>query len=270
MKGMKKTLSFVFAAISFAVLLFIVAYIMLRGVPHLKPSLFAMKYTSENYSMMPAIIVTLYVVALSLIVSVPVGVFTAIYMVEYQAQKSIFVRIIRLAQDTLASVPSIVYGLFGYLFFATFMGFKKSILSGFLTVSLMILPTIVRATEEALLSVNNSFRNGSLALGAGRLRTVFKVVLPVAMPGILSGIILSIGRVVGETAALVYTLGTNTKIPDSIMKSGRSLAVHMYMLSGEGMAINEAFATAVVLLVCIIIINAVSNAISKRIGGIKK
>ncbi len=254
------------AVITVAVLGFLVAYILVNGVPYLKPSLFEWKYTTDNVSMMPAIMNTLFMVVVSLVVSVPLGVFAAIYLAEYARRGNKFVKVIRVTAETLSGIPSIVYGLFGMLFFVNFMGIGKSILAGALTLAIMVLPTVMRTTEEALLAVPDSFREGSYGLGAGRLRTVFKIVLPPAVPGILSGVILSIGRMVGETAALLYTSTSATKLATSLMDPGRTLAVHMYVLSGEALYVNEANATAVVLLVMVIIINALSSWVAKRVG----
>lgn len=254
------------AVITVAVLGFLVGYILVNGIPYLKPSLFAWKYTTDNVSMMPAIINTLFMVVVSLIVSVPLGVFAAIYLAEYARRGNRFVKLIRVTAETLSGIPSIVYGLFGMLFFVNFMGIGKSILAGALTLAIMVLPTVMRTTEEALLAVPDSFREGSFGLGAGKLRTVFQIVLPPAVPGILSGVILSIGRMVGETAALLYTSTSATKMATSLTDPGRTLAIHMYVLSGEALYVNEANATAVVLLVMVIIINALSAWVAKRVG----
>ena len=248
-------------------LFFIVAYILINGLPNLTPQLFEWKYNTTNVSMLPSIITTLYIVVLGLLISVPIGVFTAIFMVEYLDSQNVFIRIIRLATDTLSAIPSIVYGLFGMLFFVYYLDLKNSVISGVLTVSIMVLPVIIRSSEEALLNVRNDYRWGSLALGAGRLRTVFRVVLPAALPGIISGVVLSTGRIIGESAALIYTLGTSTKLPTSLSNSGRTLSVHMYMLSGEGRFIDQAFATAVVILLMVLILNAISSFIGKKIAG---
>lgn len=171
----------------------------------------------------------------------------------------------RVTAETLSGIPSIVYGLFGAIFFVTFLHLKLSLLSGALTVSIMVLPTILRTTEEALLAVPDSFREGSFGLGAGRLRTVFRIVLPSAVPGILSGIILATGRIVGETAALIYTAGSIAKLPKNLFSSTRTLSVHMYVLSNEGLYTDQAFATAVVLLLLVIGINLLSNFAASRL-----
>ena len=257
------------AVITAAVVVIMVAYILIKGIPNLKPSLFALEYNSENVSMLPAIINTVTMTLLSLALAVPIGVFSAIYLAEYAKRGNPLVKVVRVTTETLAGIPSIVYGLFGYLVFVIACHFGNSMLSGALTLAIMILPTMMRTTEEALLSVPDSFREGSFGLGAGRLRTVFRVVLPSAVPGILSGIILSIGRIVGETAALIYTSGTVAGIPQDLMHSGRTLSIHMYALLSEGLYMEEAYATAVVLLIMVFIINMLSGLIAKRLSAKK-
>jgi phosphate transport system permease protein len=254
------------AFFSMAVLLLIVGYILIKGVPHLTPELFAWEYNSNNVSMMPSIINTLLMTMISLIVCVPLGIGAAIYLTEYAKRGSSLVKIVRMTAETLSGIPSIIYGLFGSLFFVVALKMGLSLISGALTLSIMVLPTIMRTTEEALLAVPDSYREGSFGLGAGRLRTTFKVVLPSAVPGILSGVILAVGRIVGETAALIYTAGTVAKVPDSVLDSTRTLAVHMYTISSEGLYINQSYATAVVLLVVVLGINGLSSFIAKRIG----
>jgi phosphate transport system permease protein len=246
-------------------LLFLIGYILVKGIPHLSFSLFELEYTSENVSMFPAIINTLVMTVLSLVIAIPFGLFTAIYLVEYAKRDNRLVGIIRLTAETLAGIPSIVYGLFGLLFFVTYMGWGFSILAGSATLSIMILPLIMRTTEEALQSVPASLREASFGLGAGKLRTIFRIVVPSAMPGILAGIILAIGRIVGETAALIYTAGTVAKLPQGLFSSGRTLSVHMYTLSSEGFHTDEAYATAVVLLIIVLMINTISAIIAKRV-----
>lgn len=255
------------AIITAAVVVILVAYILIRGIPNLKPSLFALEYNSENVSMLPAIINTVTMTVFSLVLAVPIGVFSAIYLAEYAKRGNPLVKVVRVTTETLAGIPSIVYGLFGYLIFVIACHFGLSMLSGALTLAIMILPTVMRTTEEALLAVPDSFREGSFGLGAGRLRTVFRVVLPSAVPGILSGIILSIGRIVGETAALIYTSGTVAGIPQDLMHSGRTLSIHMYALLSEGLYMEEAYATAVVLLVIVLFINMLSGLIAKRLSA---
>lgn len=248
-------------------LLFIVGYILYSGVPHLTPSLFEWKYTTSNVSMMPSIISTLIIIGLSLLIAGPVGVFTGFYLVEYADQKSKFLPVIRLATDTLAAVPSIVYGLFGMLLFVYQFEWGYSHWAGILTVTIMILPIIISSTEEALRSVDDSLRMGSFGLGAGKLRTIFTVVLPVAMPGILSGVILAIGRIVGESAAFLYTLGSSSSMVSSLGDSGRTLAVHMYMLSQEGLHVDQSYAVATVLIFIVLLINGLSTLIGNKLGS---
>lgn len=255
------------AIITFTVLLFLIAYILFNGVPQLKPSLFSLEYNSENVSMLPSIINTLIMTVIALAISVPLGIFTAIYLVEYAKRGNKFVTVIRLTTETLSGIPSIVYGLFGMLFFVTALKWGLSILAGAFTLSIMILPLVMRTTEEALKSVPDSFREGSFGLGAGKLRTVFRIVLPSAVPGILAGVILAVGRIVGETAALIYTSGTVADIPDSVFGSGRTLAVHMYNLSSEGLHVEESYATAVVLLIFVVGINTLSGFAAKKLAA---
>ena len=247
------------AIITIGVLGYLIFYILIKGVPNLSPDLFSLTYTSENVSMIPAIINTLIMTILALLIAVPLGIFSAIYMVEYAKKGNKLVGVVSVTTETLAGIPSIVYGLFGMLFFVTYCHWKYSILAGAFTLSIMILPSIMRTTQEALLSVPDSFREGSYGL-----RTVFRIVLPSAIPGILAGIILAIGRIVGETAALIFTAGTVPDIAKNLMSSGRTLAVHMYVLSGEGLHTDQAYATAVVLLVVVIIINGLSTLIAKK------
>ena len=255
------------AVLTMSAIIFLILYILIKGIPHLTPSLFAWEYTSENVSLLPALINTLFMTLLSLIIAVPVGIFSAIYLTEYAKRGNKLVGIVRITTETLSGIPSIVYGLFGSLFFVKACGFDLSLLSGALTLSIMILPLIMRTTEEALIAVPDSYREGSFGLGAGKLRTVFRIVLPSAVPGILSGVILGIGRIVGESAALVFTAGTVAEVAKGLFSSSRTLAVHMYAISGEGLYIDQTYATAVVLLLLVIFINALSGLIAKKIGG---
>ena len=255
------------AATVIFIILFMVGYILIKGIPHLTPELFSWKYNSENQSLTPALINTVLMTLLALMIAAPLGIFSAIYLVEYARRGNKLVSIVRMAAETLSGIPSIVYGLFGSLFFVFALGMGLSLLSGAFTLAIMILPLIMRTTEEALLSVPDTYREGSFGLGAGRLRTVFTVVLPSAVPGILAGVILAVGRVVGETAALIFTAGTVAKIPNSILSSTRTLSVHMYILSGEGFYINQTYATAVVLLLLVVCINTLSSFMAKKIVG---
>ena len=213
------------ALFTVCILAFLLIYILVKGIPYLTPSLFAWEYNSENVSLMPALINTILMTALSLVIAVPLGIFAAIYLVEYARRGNKIVEIVRITAETLTGIPSIVYGLFGFLLFGVALKWGYSMLGGALTLAIMILPTIMRTTEEALKSVPDSYREGSFGLGAGRLRTVFQVVLPSAVPGILAGVILAVGRIVGETAALMYTAGTVAGIPANIMGSARTLSV---------------------------------------------
>lgn len=247
------------------VLVFILAYILIKGVPYITPSLFALKYTSENVSLLPSLISTVYMTFLSLIIAVPLGIISAIYLVEYSKRGNKFVGVIRVMAETLSGIPSIVYGLFGLLFFVTALGMGFSILAGALTLSIMILPLIIRSTEEALKSVPDTYREASFGLGAGHVRTIFIIVIPSAIPGILAGVILSIGRIVGETAALIYTSGTVAQIPSDVFSSARTLSVHMWALTNNGLYTNQAYATAVVLLLLVILINMFSAFLAKKL-----
>lgn len=253
------------AALTAAVFITVVGYVLITGIPNLKPSLFAWDYTTENVSMMPAIITTVEMVGISLLIAAPLGVFCSIYLIEYAKKGNKIVKLVRLTAETLQGIPSIVYGLFGMLCFVTSLKWGYSLLAGCFTVSIMILPLIMRSTEEALKSVPDSYREGSYGLGAGKLRTVFRIVLPSAGNGILAGIILAIGRIIGETAALMYTAGTVAQLPESVFASGRTLSIHMYQLSREGIHTKDAAATAVILLITVFALNALASFIAKKL-----
>ena len=253
------------AFLTFAVLLFLIAYILIHGIPYISADLFALEYNSDNVSLFPALINTIAMTLLSLIIAVSLGIFSAIFLVEYAKRGNRFIGVIRLTTETLSGIPSIVYGLFGMLFFVTTLKWGLSLLAGAFTMAIMILPLVMRTTEEALKSVPDSYREGSFGLGAGKLRTIFRIVLPSAVPGILAGVILAIGRIVGETAALMYTSGTVAQIPKNVLGSGRTLALHMYVLANEGLHTDKAYATAVILLILVIGINMLSGLIAKKI-----
>lgn len=278
LKGYKRTpgsllvmiLVLLAAGITIAALAYLLIYILANGIPYLTKDLFAWEYTSDNVSVVPAIINTVIMTAISLVIAVPFGIGSAIYLVEYAKKGNKLVKIIRVTAETLTGIPSIVYGLFGMLFFVTALHWKYSIMAGACTLAIMVLPVILRTTEEALLAVPDSYREGSFGLGAGKLRTIFRIILPAAVPGILSGVILAIGRIVGETAALIYTAGTVAAIPDDLFSSGRTLAVHMYMLSSEGLHVGQAYATAVVLLILVVMINALSSFLAKKLQAKEK
>lgn len=254
------------SVLTFAMLAFLVGYILVKGIPYLTSDLFALEYNSENVSLMPSLINTFIMTVVSLVIAAPLGIFAAIYLVEYAKKGSKFVSVIRITAETLSGIPSIVFGLFGMLFFVTTLKWGFSLLAGAFTMVIMVLPLIMRTAEEALKSVPDSYREASFGLGAGKLRTIFTIVLPSAVPGILAGVILAIGRVVGETAALIYTAGTMATVPDSLMGSGRTLALHMYVLSCEGLHMNQASATAVVILLFVLLINFLSGRVAKRIA----
>ena len=255
------------AVVTVGALAALIIWVLIKGIPNLTPDMFSLTYTTDNQSMLPAMINTVQMVLVALVIAVPFGIGSAIYLVEYAKKGDRLVTIIRLTTETLSGIPSIIYGLFGYLCFNVAIKMGYSILSGGLTLAIMILPLVMRTTEEALLAVPDSYREGSYGLGAGKCRTIFKLVLPSAVPGILSGVILSIGRIVGETAALIFTAGTVGDIASGLTSSGRTLAVHMYLLANEGLYINKAYAVAVVLLVLVLLLNGVSGLIA---GKLKK
>lgn len=264
MKNSFKILIYLLSLLGFAAGGIVIAYILINGIPNISPSLFEFKYSSQNVSIVPALVTTFLSIVITLIVTLPIGIFTAIYLSQY-AKNKILIKSVRFATEILSSIPSIVYGLFGYLFFVDALHLGYSLIAGCLTVSIMILPTIIRTTEEAILNVNPLQAHASLALGATKIQTIFKIVIPEAINGILGGIFLSTGRIVGESAALIYTMGTVAKTPTSIFDSARTMAVHMYVLSTEGFHVKEAYATAVLLLVFVILLNFVSAKISKAI-----
>ncbi len=267
-----RALVYVGAILTALVLAGIVGYILINGIPHLKPSLFEWTYTSENVSLMPALVDTILMALLALVLAVPTGVGAAIYLVEYARSTSRFVRVVRMTAETLQGIPSIIYGLFGLLFFTTMLGWGLSLMSGACTLAIMVLPVVMRTTEEALLAVPESYKQGGFALGAGHVRTIFRCVLPSALPGIVGGVLLALGRCVGEVAALLFTAGTVAQIPDfggqgifALFDSCRTLAVHMYVLASEGLHMDETYATAVVLLILVVILNMGANFAAKRL-----
>lgn len=246
-----------------AAILLIVLFIFVNGVPYLSIELIFGGEDAE-ISLLPAIVSTLTLIAMSLAIALPIGISAAIFLNEYTKPGSRLVRVIRTATETLAGVPSIVFGLFGMLFFRYTLGMGYSLLAGALTLVLMILPTIIRTTEESLKCIPQSYREASLALGASKRRTIFKVVLPSAMAGIMNAIILSVGRIIGESAALLFTAGSSKAMPGSILQPGASLSVMLYVLAGEGLYIGQAYATAVVLILLVVIMNTISSLIERR------
>ena len=254
------------ALLTAAVLIFLIGYILVMGIPNLKPSLFEWTYNSENVSLVPALINTVLMTLFALVIATPLGIFAAVWLVEYAKRGNKLVKLVRITTETLQGIPSIVFGLFGMLFFVTQLHWGYSLIAGAFTLAIMVLPVIMRTTEEALLAVPDSYREGSFGLGAGKLRTVFTIVLPSAMPGILSGVILAVGRIVGETAALIYTASSVAAIPETVFSSTRTLAVHMYLLSNEGLHVDATYGTAVVLLVLVLLINCLSSFIAGKLA----
>ncbi len=265
-----KSLVYGSGGLTVAILIALISYVLIKGLANLSPELFALEYTSENGSFVPALINTLILVVLTLAIALPIGVFSAIYLVEYAKQNNILVKLIRLTTETLAGIPSIVFGLFGYIMFVNTFKLSYSMLGGAITLALMVLPVIIRSTEESLLSVPMSFREGSYALGAGKLRTIFKIVLPSASNGIFVAITLAMGRIVGETAALIFTAGTNPDIIDGLSSSGRTLAVHVYALYQEGLQIDKAYGCMVVLIVLVLFLNTLTAIFQNRYKKEKK
>lgn len=259
-------LVFLAAGLAGLVTSFIVLYILIKGLPYLNLDLFSWTYNSTNVSMLPALLNTVLMALLALLIALPIGIGASIYLTEYAQPDNPLVTIVRLATETLSGIPSIIYGLFGALFFVKFLGLGLSIIAGAMTLSIMILPLIMRTTEEALLSVEDGYREGSFALGAGKLRTIFQMVLPSALPGIFSGVVLALGRVIGESAALIFTAGTVAEVATNLTSSGRTLAVHMYLISGEGIYVNQTYATAVILLILVIVMNLLSEWIAVKLG----
>ena len=264
-------LAYAGAAVTVLTLGSLVVFVLVNGVPHLTPSLFSGEYTAQNVSLVPALAGSLLMAGAALLLAVPVGVGAAVYLVEYARRGSRCVAFVRVTAETLQGIPSLIYGLFGMLLFVSALGWGLSLASGACTLALMVLPVIMRTAEEALLAVPDAYRQGGFGLGAGRLRTVARCVLPSAAPGILAGVVLALGRCLGEVAALLFTAGTVAQIPDfggsgalGLLDSCRTLAVHLYVLVGEGLHLDEAYATAVVLLALVAGLNALASAAAKK------
>ena len=260
------------AALTVCILVGIIGYILVKGVPHISWSFLSTPFSALDEGrngILPMIINTLYIVVITLLIVTPIGIASAIYLTQYARQGKL-VKTIRFTTEVLSGVPSIVFGLFGYTVFCVMMGMGYSILAGCLTMTICILPTIVRTTEESLLAVPESYKEGALALGAGKTRVVLGMVLPCAMPGILTAVILGMGRIVGESAALLFTSGIATNMPDGVlshvMSSGRTLTLHLYQTATEATdpaAFQIAYATAAVLLILVFILNRLAGLLSR-------
>ncbi|EKY4875819.1 phosphate ABC transporter permease PstA [Vibrio alginolyticus] len=257
------------AALTVGFLFWIIWYILSNGLQHVDWNFITDNYTrtGEEHGIFPMIVATIYMVIASIAVAAPLGIMTAIYLTEYAKVGSRLVKIIRFCTESLAGIPSIIFGLFGMTFFVAILGLGFSILSGALTLSILILPVIIRTTEEALMAVPQTYREGSYGLGASKIYTIWRLILPSAMPGILTSVILSIGRVIGESAPVFLTAGMVARIPDSLLDSGRTLTVHLYKLTTELFTVeewNQAYGTATVLIVVVLLINMVTKLIARR------
>ncbi|WP_226421346.1 phosphate ABC transporter permease PstA [Vibrio sp. E14] len=257
------------AALTVGFLFWIIWYILSNGLQHIDWNFITDNYTrtGEEHGIFPMIVSTIYMVIASIAVAAPLGIMTAIYLTEYAKVGSRLVKIIRFCTESLAGIPSIIFGLFGMTFFVAILGLGFSILSGALTLSILILPVIIRTTEEALMAVPQTYREGSYGLGASKIYTIWRLILPSAMPGILTSVILSIGRVIGESAPVFLTAGMVARIPDSLLDSGRTLTVHLYKLTTELFTVeewNQAYGTATVLIVVVLLINMVTKLIARR------
>lgn len=260
------------ALITVVTLIGIIAYILINGLPHVSWKFISTGYSENNPNLkgiLPMIINTFYIVIITLLIATPLGVACAIYLTQY-AKQGRLVKTIRFATEVLSGIPSIIFGLFGYTVFCIMFRLGTSILAGCLTMTMCILPTIIRTTEEALMSVPSSYKEGALALGAGKLKIIMGIVLPSAMPGVLTALVLAMGRIVGESAALLYTSGMaynmSSNVFDKITSSGRTLTLHLYQVAKQANtpnAFNIAFATAAVLLILVFILNMVANLVSK-------
>ena len=259
-----KVLLWMSAAFTVGILIFILGFIFMKGYKLINIDFIIKDYSaSGDGGILPMIFATLYTVFISLIVATPIGILAAIYLTEYAKQGKI-VKIIRFATESLSGIPSIVYGLFGSIFFVVTLKLGYSILAGSLTVAIIILPVIIRTTEEALKAVPPSYKEASLGLGATMFQTLYKVIVPSAIPGILVGVILSVGRVIGESAAILLTAGTVAKMPTGIMSSARTLTVQSYLVTQEAGDIEQAAAVGIVLIVIILLLNILAKTVSKR------
>jgi phosphate transport system permease protein len=257
------------AAVALAVLATILVHVISRGAPRLSWEFLTQnpRRMGREGGILPTILGTVYLTAVAVLVASPVGVAAAVYLSDY-ARQGWVTRTIRFATETLAGVPSIIFGIFGFAFLVTYLKLGWSILSGGLTLAFMILPTIVRTSEEAIQAVPGSYREGSLALGATRWQTVRRVVIPAASPGIVTGIVLGIGRAIGETAAVILTAGSSLLPPRWITDPTRTMSVHLYILATEGISMPNAYGTATVLVVVILAINGVANYLRRRMSAV--
>lgn len=253
------------ALITIGCLVLIIVFILKEGLPSISWEFLTTfpEAMGRKGGIFPTIVASLYLTVVSLIIATPVGVGAAIYLTEYTREGWI-TKIIRFGTETLAGVPSIIFGLFGYAFLVTFLHLGFSILSGAITVALMLLPTIIRTSEEAIKAVPGSYREGSMALGAHKWTTIAKVVIPAALPGIVTGLVLGIGRAIGETAAVWLTVGGALRLPVSIMDSARPMTLHLYTLAAEGLSLPRAYATASVLIITIWLINTIAGILMSK------
>ena len=273
---MKKTVDRLFygivillSAVALFFLVVIIGYVMVKGISYIDWEFLTQtpRLMGKEGGIFPIIIGTVYVTGLAILISAPIGIAAAVYFNEYSKDGKV-VRLIRMFTEILAGIPSIVFGLFGFAFFVIFLNMGWSILSGALSLSLMVLPTLIRSTEESLKTVPMSYREGSLSLGATKWKTTMRVVLPCCKKGILSGLILSIGRAIGETAVIMLTVGGALKLPLSIFDSARTMSVHMYILTAEGISEAKSYATAALLIIVVLIINGLANLISSKMGKV--
>lgn len=264
-QGLAFGLLWLTALITIGCLVLIIFFILKEGLPSLNWEFLTAypRRMGREGGIYPTIIASIYLTFVSLLIATPIGIGTAIYLTEY-TREGVATRLIRFAIETLAGVPSIIFGLFGFAFFVTFLRIGFSILSGAITLALMVLPTIIRTAEEGIKAVPDSYREGSLALGATKWVTIVKVVLPAALPGIVTGVILGVGRAIGETAAVWLTVGGALRLPVSVMDSARPMTLHLYTLAAEGLSLPKAYATASVLIICIGLINTAANLLMSR------
>lgn len=256
-----------FSALTLISLLLIIGFILLKGLPGISGEFLSQSPSrmGKEGGIFPIIMGTLYVTLVALVIATPIGIAAAIYFNEYSRDTK-WVRLIRFFTEVLAGIPSIIFGLFGFAFFVVFLGLGWSVLSGGLTLAIMILPTLIRATEESLKTVPMSYREGSLSLGATKWQTIVKVILPCCKSGVLTGLILGMGRAIGETAAVMLTIGGSMRMVQSLFDPTRTMALHLYTLASEGISEEKTYATAALLIIIVLIINTVANQISSKMG----